>query len=196
MKHILLTCWLLLSPLVMAQEYSRKQTEITDWYNLTQLSFLLGEENESSPAKSNLIPSVVVINGFRINDHFSMGMGLGMTAFSYVVFPVFADLRVTFFKGNLSPVAGLKGGYSFAKNKKEIFPREYYGDYQNTGGGMLNPELGFKVVMTERADFLLTIGYYYQHLESKITTTNASYMTHKRVTDINRLSFTIGFLFK
>ena len=201
MKHILLTSCLFVALVVAAQEEKSgtilKKTN-GGWYNLTQMSFIIGEENASSAAKSNMLPSVVMINGIRANDHFSIGLGVGMTSFSYITFPVFADVRFAFLKGDLSPVLALKGGYSIAKNKKEIFPNQYYGAYKNTGGGMCNPELGFKVKMTERVDFLLTIGYYYQHLKSEINSNpGESYaMKHERVTDINRLSFTIGFLFK
>ena len=194
MRHLLMTLFLLMAISVIAQE--RKPAE-EGWYNLTQMSFIIGEMNEYSPAKSNLIPSVTNINGYRFGEHFSLGVGVGMTSFSYPVFPVFADFRFTFFKGNLSPVLAFKGGYSIAHNKKEIYPGEYSGDYKNKGGGLFCPELGFKLVMNERADFLLTIGYYYQHIESEIKNSPGSYyMRHDRVTDINRLSFTIGFLFK
>ena len=197
MKQLLLiSCLFTVFSVLGQEERVVKTTE--GWYNLTQLSFITGEENASSAAKSNMIPSVVMINGCRMNEHVSLGLGVGMTSFSYIVFPVFADVRFTLFKGDLSPVLALKGGYSIAKNTKEIFPNQYYGDYKNTGGGMFNPELGFKVKMTERADFQLTIGYYYQHLKSEINNTpGSSYgMKHERISDINRLSFTIGFLFK
>ena len=193
MRYLLLIACLFTAFSVMAQD---SKTKIDGWYNLTQMSFIIGEDNESSPAKSNMIPSVMNITGCRINEHFSLGLGVGMTSFSYPVFPIFADIRYTFNKGNLSPVLALKGGYSFANNNKEVFPKEYYGDYKNTGGGMFNPELGFKVMMTERMDFLLTLGYYYQHLKSEIKSGSPYTVTHDRLTDINRLSFTIGFLFK
>jgi len=201
MKHVVLICCLFLSFPVVAQNMqlhgTKEKTEAKSWYSLTQMSFIMGEMNESSPAKSNLIPSVTSIYGSRMSEIFSLGIGAGMTSFSYPVFPLFADFRFSFIKGNLSPVLALKGGYSIAKNSKEIFSNEYYGgDYKNKGGGMLNPEFGFKVPMTDRADFLLTVGYYYQHLKTKIKNGNSYYMSHERVTDINRLSFTIGFLFK
>ena len=200
MKHIILTCCLFMSFSAVAQiqqlHSEKEKTEVDGWYNLTQMSFIMGEMNESSPAKSNLIPSVTSIYGCRVNEGFSLGLGVGMTSFSYPVFPIFADFRFTLLKGNLSPVLAFKGGYSVANNSKKIFPNEYNGDYKNTGGGMLNPEFGFKVMMTERADFLLTFGYYYQHLKSGVKDSGSYYMSHERVTDINRLSFTIGFLFK
>ena len=167
------------------------------YYNLTQLLFLMAEENEYAPVKSNLTPSVVNINGYRVNEHFSMGIGVGMTALSYLIYPLFADFRINLSKGNLSPVIALKAGYAFANNKKEIF-KEYYGDFKNSGGVMINPEIGFRVVMTERSDFLLTIGYWYQHVESEIKTKPGYWNsgTHNRTTDLNRLSFGVGFLFK
>ena len=196
MKNILLTCSLFMMLSAVAQEYGQNEIEVDGWYNLTQMSFIIGEENASSAAKSNMIPSIAIINGCRVNEHFSLGLGVGMTSFSYPVFPVFADLRFTLYKGSLSPVLAFKGGYSIAKNKKEIFPNEYSGDYKNSGGGMFNPEFGFKVVMTERADFLLTIGYYYQHLKTDVSNSGGYSMLHNRITDVNRLSFTIGFLFK
>jgi len=168
------------------------------YYNLTQLSFLIAEANEYSPIKSNMAPSVVNINGYRVNDYFSMGIGVGMTALSYVIFPVFADFRVNLSTGNMTPVLALKAGHAFANNKKEIFQGQYYGDYRNRGGWMVNPEIGFKVPMTERSDFLLTIGYWYQHVESEIKSNTGYYyaQTHNRVSDLNRLSFSVCFLFK
>lgn len=170
------------------------------FFNLTQLSFLIAEENTSSPLRSNMAPSVVNISGYRFNEYASLGVGVGMTALSYVIVPVFADLRIALFKGSLSPVVAIKGGYSFAKSKKEIFPNEYYNvDYKNRGGGMFNPEIGIKMAMNDRADFMLTFGYWYQHVKSEMkdNTYNPGYnRTHNRTSDLNRLSFSISFLFK
>ena len=166
------------------------------YFNLTQLSFLIGEANENapSPVKSNMIPSVVNINGYRVNEHFSIGVGLGMVPFSYTVIPIFADFRITLLKDNLSPVIALKAGYSYANSKKDIWGG-YNTDVKSRGGAMLNPEVGFKVLVTERADFTLTIGYWYQHLKSETKNYSGHY---KRIltTDVNRLSIGFGFLFK
>ena len=193
MKRVLL--FMIVCLMAVTSLMAQQSTE--GYYNLTQLSFLIAEENEYSPVKSNLAPSVVIINGYRVNEHFSMGIGVGMTALSYVLYPVFADFRIYLSKGNLSPVIAFKSGYSFANNKKEIF-KEYSGDFRNRGGTMVNPEIGFKVMMTERSDFLLTIGYWYQHVQSTIQNKPGyGYSgTHTRITDLNRLSFSISFLFK
>jgi hypothetical protein len=165
------------------------------YFNLTQLSYLIAEEDQYSPVKSSMAPSLVNINGFCINENVSLGIGAGVTALSYMIFPVFADFRITFLKGNLNPVLSLKGGYAFANNKKKLF-NEYYGDFKNTGGGMFHPEVGFKVNMTENLEFLLTVGYWYQHVKSEIKYGDYYHGTHNRISDLNRLSFSIGFLFK
>ena len=165
------------------------------YFNLSQLSFLIAEDDQYSAVKSTMLPSLVNINGYRMNEHVSLGIGAGVTALSYMIFPVFADLRISFLKGNLNPVLALKGGYAFANNKKKIF-NDYYGDFKNTGGGMFHPEVGIKVVMTEQLEFLLTVGYYYQHVQSEIKSEGYYYGTHHRISDLNRLSFSIGFLFK
>ena len=130
------------------------------YFNLTQLSFLMGEVNDNAPTpvKSNMIPSVVNINGYRANEHFSIGVGVGMIPLSYTIIPVFADFRITLLKDNLSPVLALKAGYSFAASNKNTWWHNTT-DNKNRGGAMLNPEIGFKVMVTKRADFLLTIGY-------------------------------------
>ena len=179
--------------LLQAQEYKKKSE---GYFNLTQISFLLGEVNENAPTpvKSNIAPSVAMINGYRVNEHFSIGVGVGATILSYTIFPVFADFRITLFKDNVSPVLAFKGGYSFANSNKDIWG--YSTDNKNSGGAMLNPEVGVKVKMADNADFVLTIGYWYQHLQSEMKGSGYYYYDRTRTADINRLSFSIGFLFK
>jgi len=185
--------------MVVSSSLWAQKSSSEGYFNLTQLSFLIADENEYSPIKSNMAPSVVTVHGHRFNEHFSLGAGVGVTAMSYLIFPVFADFRVTFLKGDLSPVVSVKGGYAFANSKKETF-QEYYGDFKNTGGAMFNPEIGFKIPMTDRANFMLTVGYWYQHVRSEIRNKpdNFDYGigTHNRTSDLNRLSFSVGFMFK
>ncbi|MDR2584720.1 MAG: hypothetical protein LBC84_00630 [Prevotellaceae bacterium] len=196
-KIIIITIFLVAGINLLAQDRSKSE----GYYNLTQLSFLMGEVNEDAPTpvKQNMIPSVVNINGYRANEHFSIGLGIGMTPFSYTIFPVFADLRITLFDDHLSPVLALKAGYAFTNSKKDAW--EYHSnDVTNRGGAMVNPEFGIKVSITERADFMLTIGYWYQHLKSEMKGAYPGYYDYgydrTRTADINRLSLSLGFLFK
>jgi hypothetical protein len=90
-------------------------------------------------------------------------------------------------------VAALKAGYAFAGSSKKVF-NEYSGDFKNRGGAMVNPEFGFKIAMSERVDFMLTIGYWYQHVDTKVKSSPG--WTHNRSSDLNRLSFSVGISLK
>ncbi|MCL1973583.1 MAG: hypothetical protein FWG54_02040 [Bacteroidetes bacterium] len=187
---------LLLSLCLWAGASVKAQTS-EGYFNLTQLSFLMGEVNDNGPTsvRQNMIPSVVNINGYRANEYLSIGVGVGMVPLAYTIVPIFADFRITLFNDNLSPVIALKAGYSYAKSKKDIY--NYYGaDYIHRGGAMLNPEIGFKVMATKRADFILSIGYWYQHLKSETKSYVYYGGTRTINSDINRLSISLGFLFK
>lgn len=170
------------------------------YYNLTQLSFIIGDTDDLSAA-SGLVSSVTTINGYRIDEHFAIGAGVGVAAYKYITFPVFADFRWHIFKGDFTPFIALKAGYAFADNEKEIFPSNYYYEatYKNAGGWLLHPEIGFKTTINPHLDFVLTVGYYQQGLKSDITE-SAQYrgypVKHTVTTDVHRVAFTIGFLFK
>ncbi|MDR2802159.1 MAG: hypothetical protein LBB31_02955 [Prevotellaceae bacterium] len=180
------------------EEPAKKSAE--GYYNLTQLSFVVGETDDLSAAP-NLVTSVTTINGYRINEHVSIGVGVGIAAYKYAAFPVFADIRWHIFKGNFTPLFAFKGGYAFADNSKNIFSAYYYYEpaYKNTGGWMCHPEIGFKTAINPSFEFVFTLGYYYQGLKSEITE-SAQYrgypLLHTVTTNLNRVSFTIGFLFK
>ncbi|MDR2231838.1 MAG: hypothetical protein LBE56_01800 [Tannerella sp.] len=170
-----------------------EKTPSTGYFNLTQLSLLIGETESGAPEQSAMIPSVVNISGYRFSEHFSMGLGVGMTPTPYSHFPVFVDMRYTFLKGNLRPVLAIKGGYSFARNSKDFWNYGSNNDIKNIGGGMFNPEIGFRIPMSDSADFLFTLGYWYQRLGSKAGVYTSQ--VYERQLNFNRLSFTIGFMF-
>jgi hypothetical protein len=203
MKRLLLLSLFSCAVLLAAAQPNEEQSP-AGYYNLTQLSFIIGETDELSATVSKFVPSVTTINGYRFNEHFAAGVGVGIAVYEYMVFPVFIDLRWSVFKGAFTPVVAFKGGYSFADNDRELFPYSsgyYYNnlEYHNTGGWMGNPEVGFKVTANRHFDFMFTLGYYYQGLESEVK--EPSYygigtLTHNISTNVNRLSFTIGFLFK
>lgn len=202
MKQIfLLSLCILTAPAVQAQNDEPRTSSSSGYYNLTQLSFITGEPEEISPISTNLVPSVTVVNGYRFNEYFSMGAGVGVTAYAYLVYPLFADIRWNVFKDGFTPVLAFRGGYAFAGNDKPFLGNSAYyyeGSYENSGGWMCNPEIGFKTTINPHFDFLLSVGYYYQGLESKITTEGgySRAVVHNINTDVNRLTFTIGFLFK
>ena len=195
MKHllVLLSLCLWTNSFLWAQEDSFSAKPASEgFYNLTQLSFLIGE---NPVREAELFPSIVNINGYRFNKHFSAGIGVGLTFLPDIIFPVFADFRVALFDNNLSPILAIKGGYTFINKEKGVFGYYPTKGTRYAGGGMLNPEIGFSIPMTERADFLLTLGYWYQHLKMENMDSNAP-LSRYHTWDLNRVAFTIGFLFK
>ncbi len=168
------------------------------YYNLTQLSFIIGEVEYLSPTGANLVPSITTVNGYRFNEHISAGIGVGVAAYSYMVYPVFTDLRWHVFKDGFTPVLAFRGGYSFANSEKEYLTNyDYNATYKNSGGWMCNPEIGFKTTINPNFDFVLTVGYYYQKLESEIKSQSyPRYAINNLSTNVNRLTLSIGFLFK
>jgi len=202
MKHLLLLFILSFAVVPVAAQSNEQEAKkpAGSYYNLTQLSFIIGETSDLSATTANFVPSVTTINGYRFNDHFSMGVGVGVAAYDYLVFPVFADFRVSIFKGNFTPIAAFKGGYAFADNDKELFPNRFYEmNYTNTGGWMCNPEIGFKITVNDHCEFLLTVGYYYQGLDSEVkpkTPTPYNPDKYNFSTNVNRVSFTVGFVFQ
>ena len=69
----------------------------------------------------------------------------------------------------------------------------YYGDFDNTGGLMFNPEVGFRLKMTN-FDMTLSGGYRFQRLKSKITPQNVKY-TYNYQVEYNRVSIALGLFF-
>ncbi|MDR2650742.1 MAG: hypothetical protein LBC68_00275 [Prevotellaceae bacterium] len=192
---ISLTLLLIVVSATAQNDKDEKQTS-SGYYSLTQLSLIVGEARELSAAMFNLQPSITTICGYRLNNYFGMGAGIGIASYEYMVFPVFADFRINIFNENFTPILAVKCGYSLAKSGKELFTNNYYdASYENTGGLMFNPEIGFKTTINKHFDFLFTIGYYYQELESKITQNYMQNFVHNIKTNVNRVSFTIGFLF-
>jgi hypothetical protein len=191
MKHaILLILFVFFASALFAQQ--EKQTQKYRFYNHTQVSLLIGEESEDQTRKA-IIPSFQTVNGIYVGKHVGVGLGVGVEPFEYVAFPVFASGHYFFNDNKVIPYFGIKAGYAFSKSHKRL---EYYysgGTYNNKGGVMINPEIGFRIKMPY-FDMTLSGGYLFQHMESRISQEGSLY-TYKRQVDYNRVSFTLGIMF-
>lgn len=165
------------------------------YYNTTQIGLLMGNKEKPGytytyfydyrPSVSGyypeiglkLIPSVTMVNGYMFNAHWSAGIGLGIEIFEYNTYPVFTEVKYTFWDKKISPYFTFKGGYSIADLKEKHYDNgktiDFYPyslgncDIQNFGGLMINPEIGVKVGLSNNADLLISAGYRYQELKSK-----------------------------
>ncbi len=99
------------------------------------------------------------INGYQLNEYFSVGLGVGFEAFldgdnKGALIPFSIDTRINFRKGKLSPVLNLNAGYSVG--------------VQNSSGLAANPSIGIKLYLTKKVAYLFNIGYKVQQQNVKL----------------------------
>lgn len=152
-------------------------------------------------------PSFTITNGYRFDRHWAAGVGVGFEIFDHNLFPLFAEIRYTLWDDKISPFVVVKGGYSFGS-----FNSTHYDDLnmnwspysvndvklRNYGGFMFNPEIGVKVPLNRNSDLLISAAYRYQKTKSLVRKdydeTQFDEWEHKE--DINRLSFSVAFMFR
>lgn len=105
-----------------------------------------------SVAIDGTFPTIALrsINGYQINEMFSVGLGLGFEAFldgdkKGAMIPVTLDARMNFKKGKFSPVFNINGGYSIG--------------VENSSGLAANPAVGIKYFLTKKMAFVASLGY-------------------------------------
>jgi hypothetical protein len=153
-------------------------------------------------------PSVTMTNGYKFNEYWAAGIGIGFEIFDRNYFPVFADIRYTLWDDKVSPFFAVKTGYSIGNLKKKRYDDWLYLDFEpysvynadlrNYGGFMLNPEMGVKIPLSENADLLFTVAYRYQKTKSKVTQSYdyGQYDAWEHKENLNRLSFGVAIMFR
>ena len=172
--------------------FAQTETQSLRYYNHTQVSLLIGEESEDQARKA-IIPSFQTVAGIRLGKHFGIGLGAGVEPFEYVAFPVFISGSYFLSDKKTAPYFAAKAGYAFANSHKKLNYYYSYGEFDNKGGLMLNPEVGLRIKMPY-FDMTLSGGYRFQRLESSISQEGSSY-TYKRRVDYQRVSFALGIMF-
>jgi hypothetical protein len=192
MKHYtLIILSVFFSSFLFAQENTQQSSKFR-LFNHTQVSLLIGEESENQTRKA-IIPSFQTIVGTSMGKHFGLGLGVGVEPFEIVAFPVFASGYYFLNDKKTTPYFSAKAGYAFSNSHKKLDGSYLYGDFDNRGGLMFNPEIGLRVKMPH-FDMTLSGGYRFQRLESHITQEGSLYTYNHRV-DYNRVSFTLGIMF-
>ena len=185
-----------------------RTTYVTPNYTLLNISF---EPVYSYPystlTRLAVAPSFTFSNGYRFNEHWAAGAGVGFEVFDYNLFPLFAELRYTLWDNKISPFVVVKGGYSFSSSKATHYDNLYLNwspyyvnnaDLRQYGGLMFQPEIGVKVPLNENCDLLFTAAYRYQETKSVARTdyTAGQFDEWEHSEDLNRLSFGIAIMFR
>lgn len=128
-----------------------------------------------------------VINGYQINPHFNIGLGLGLQKHingnSYA--PIFLDLRVAILEKRVTPFVDLAGGWALG----------LVNDYES--GVYFNPAFGVKFFVSRNTALQLSLGYRYQESTERYTAYPGfgGYFTSyeaERATNLNALTFKFG----
>jgi hypothetical protein len=152
-------------------------------------------------------PSFTITNGYMFNKHWLAGAGVGFEIFDHNYFPLFAELRYTWWDGKISPFVAAKAGYSFCsfKTKHYDFLSQNWWPYyltdaslRNYGGVMFHPEIGVRVPLSGNCDLLFTVAYRYQKTKSvaRVDYSNDQFDEWEHRDEINRLSFGIAIMFR
>ncbi len=97
------------------------------------------------------------INGYRINNYFSIGLGFGARYYpdaEALLIPVFIDARSRFLTGKVSPYAALALGYSL----------DATADFQGSGA-LISPQIGVSILTSSSSDINIGLGYDIQRLK-------------------------------
>jgi len=187
----------------------------TGYFNITQVSFLMGNQspNERSPISNHsnnrndfhFSPSITMVNGLMLNEHFAMGIGLGIEMFDRNLFPIFLDVRYTLRDNDVSPFFAVRIGYSigFRTHHEHLSlneePWSISDAYFNQNGFKFNPEIGVKIPLSENADVLLSVGYRHQQLRSTVTRPRPRGgldRNYEFTNSMNRLVFGVAIMFR
>jgi hypothetical protein len=152
-------------------------------------------------------PSFTITNGYKFNENWAAGAGVGFEILDHNLFPLFAELRYTLWDHKISPFVVVKGGYSFGSFKAKHYDELYLNwspyyindtGFRHYGGFMVHPEIGVKVPLSENSDLLFTATYRYQKTKSvaRKEYDNDQFDEWEHNEYINLLSFGLAIMFR
>jgi len=99
------------------------------------------------------------INGSLINEHLSLGIGLGYEKYNHIQqLPLFLEARCYLTKNkSVKPVFVGDFGYAFGLGS------------ESGGGILLHPQVGLKVAVSEKVAYGVTVGLKFQQIETTRT---------------------------
>jgi hypothetical protein len=171
------------------EEVQREWTsKKSGFYNVSDLGMLFGNDG----VYTNVAISAQTVSGYRFNQHWSAGIGLGLESFSVPLAPIFLEGRYHLLDRRFSPFVAIQGGYGV--------PLENYmgpdGKRINKGGVMLNPMIGIKHQVLKNVGLVLSAGYRHQQsISTQYYWWFSEGDTGQIRTQYNRLVFRVGLIF-
>lgn len=133
------------------------------YYNYTKGGFLFTKANEFDAVNVNM--SVHTINGYRYNQFYSAGLGVGLDRYgSTSALPVYLSLNRDLFASRVTPVFSGSIGYSWMWEVNDGWE-----DFDDVKGGLFW-ELGVGLRINYKKTALI-FSYAYKHQNSELTIT-------------------------
>lgn len=160
--------------------------QLTKGYiNFSGMGLLIGDKSNEQIAPF----SVSMVNGYAINQHVSIGGGVGLEFLEITSVPIFADTRYYIGQNRANPFVSLQGGYSFPIEDKSS---NYYQQMNNVGGYLINPGLGLLVHFYSGEALFVHLGYRHQKVKYTYNDEFDREMDHY----YNRLNIRVGLMFR
>jgi hypothetical protein len=151
------------------------------WYVRSQISMLYSKVNSGI--------SLNLSGGYQFNHWLAAGIGGGIdnyyTTAGHNMYPVFGEIRTSFFKKNKTPYFAVRTGYGF------VSADEAQGQNYAKGSWMFNPVFGYRLG-GGKPNIDLFAGVRFQ--SARYITTD-SWSTAERDIDFRRYDFGVGLIF-
>lgn len=186
MKVVIVSIALLLAGIAQGQN-STKELEVNmpDEVTKSVVSGFYNRVNVGVLGGSASSRSFNIVNGYRFNQHWGAGLGLGIEQFNWLSYiPVFVEGNYNFLKKNTTPWVNLMVGYEL--------PNQNLG--ANRGGITCGGKVGFSYFISERIGITTSLGYRYARLQDE--SNGWGWEDFVTITDINRYEFRVGMIFK
>jgi hypothetical protein len=139
--------------------------------------------------------SLLISGSYEFKDRYYIGLTSGAEYFDIPILPVVLDVKVDFFKRNLTPFVYLRGGYAFKLISDQV---DYY-EYKTSYKGGIMYDAGFGVKKRFSSEFALTFSIGYAHRETyevRDYIYDSPWTTdYERHYFYNRAAFMIGIVF-
>lgn len=178
------------------------------YFNNSAIGILVGT-NRYNAMVNNF--SLHTVNGYMVNPHLQAGIGLGLEVIQKrIFFPLFADVRYNFKKGDFSPFIGTQVGVTFRDFEKRGYFPCYYNDCSRSryittqpypsdndmdGGLMASLQLGIKHYVNNGFGYTVSIGYRMQELLGYGFREWDYFEIEKEINYLHRLDLKIGVVF-
>jgi hypothetical protein len=131
-----------------------------------------------------------IINGYRINNHWQVGVGIGIEDHTQSVYasnsyaPLFLHGQYNLLKSSTTPFLAVMAGYEMALSNQEY----------NKGGFTTGAKVGVNHYFSDHVGLTTSVGYRYGYFKQK--NQYGWWGTFTTIREINRFEFRFGLVFK